>query len=267
VDITTLLANSRRELGLALSWENRQKEGEAEVAKARQTYEALSAAHPDDTNVAAGLFKTYLITSGIYEEIDNPLSNEFAFKALDLAERIATNDRLNLGAKQDLAKACSRVGVTLKNVGRSSESIAYLQRAVTIQETLVREETKNRRFKRDLGTALTRLGDALHEQHRSVEALQASGHAATMLTELVRADDKDNGCWRNLANVNNSLASMHKAMAAESSGKEQEDHRQLTRQHFQRALQIYRQLAARAALSAYDRKTLQAMESALARDQ
>jgi hypothetical protein len=36
------------------------------------------------------------------------------------------------------------------------------------------------------------------------------------------------------------------------------------RQHFQRALQIYRQLAARDALSAYDRKTLRTMENAAA---
>jgi tetratricopeptide (TPR) repeat protein len=212
--------------------------------------------------LAAGLVKTYLIASGTYEEADVPLSNDFAFKALALAEKIAANDPANLGAQPELAKACSRVGVTLKNNGRGAESIEYLKRAVVILETLARAEAKNRRFKRDLGTALTRLGDALHEQHRSSEALKASGKAATTLTELVRDDEKDNGCLRNLANVNNSIAGMHKAAAAESTGKEQEEHRKMMRQHFQRSLEMYRQLAARDALSAYDRKTLQAMENA-----
>jgi eukaryotic-like serine/threonine-protein kinase len=262
VDILSGLANSLRELGYALSWENQQKEAEAKMAKAREIYEKLVANYPQDAAVAAGLFKTYLSTSGIYEEIDNPISNEFAFKALALAEKIAAIDPANLGAKQELAKACSRIGVTLKNIGRSPEGIDYLKRAVGILETLARAEARNRRFKRDLGTALTRLGDALYEQHHSFEALEASGKAASTLSELVRQDDKDNGCLRNLANVNNSLAAMHKAIAAESIGKQQEDHRKLMREHFKQALEIYRQLAARAALSAYDRKTLQTMESA-----
>ena len=262
VDVLTLLANSHRDLGYSLSWENKQKDGEAEMAKAREICEKLVATHPHDASLVAGLFKTYLITSGTYEEIDNPISNEFAFKALALAEKMAANDPVNLGAKQELAKACSRVGVTLKNIGRSAESIDYLKRAVTILETLASAESRNRRFKRDLGTALTRLGDALHEQHRSLEALETSGKAATTLAELVAQDDKDNGCLRNLANVNNSIAGMHKAIAAELTGKQQQEHREMMRQHFQRALEMYRQLAARDALSAYDRKTLQAMESA-----
>jgi eukaryotic-like serine/threonine-protein kinase len=260
-DVLTLLANSHRELGFALSWENHQKDGEAEMAKAREIYENLVTTHPEDATLASGLCKTYLTSSGIYEEIDNPTSNEFAFKTLALAEKITLNDPANLGAKQELAKACSRVGVTLKNVGRSAESIDYLKRAVSILESLAVKEAKNRRFKRDLGTALTRLGDALQEQHQFDQALKASGKAATTLTELVRADDKDNGCLRNLANVNNSIAGMHKAIAAESTGKQQQEHREMMRRHFHRALQIYRQLAARDALSAYDRKTLQAMES------
>jgi eukaryotic-like serine/threonine-protein kinase len=261
IEVVALLANSYRELAYSLSWENKQMEAEAEMAKARGIYEKLIVTHAQDATLTAGLFKTYLSSSGIYEEIDNARSNEFAFKALTLAEKIVANDSANLGGQQDLAKACSRVGVTLKNIGRSPDSIAYLKRAVSILETLAGSEVKNRRFKRDLGTALTRLGDALQEQHQFAAALETSEKADMVLAELVRQDDKDNGCWRNLANVNKSIAGMHEAIAAESSGKLQETHRALMRQHFQRALEMYRQLAARDALSAYDRKTLQAMES------
>lgn len=262
VDLLSLLANGHRELGYSLSWENQQKEGEAEMGKARETYEKLVATYAQDASLAASLFKTYLITSGIYEEIDDPLSNEFAFKALAQAEKIAANDPANLGAKQELAKACSRVGVTLKNIGRSTEGIDYLNKAVAIWETFVQSEAKNRRFKRELATALTRLGDALHEQRLTPNALGASSKAELLLSELVSQDDKDNGCWRNLANVNNAIAGMHRALAVESTGKQQKDHRDLMRQHFHRALGIYRQLAARDALSAYDRKTLQTLENA-----
>lgn len=262
VDVLALCASSHRDLAFSLSWENQQQDAEVEMAKARAIYEKLVATHPEDGALTSGLFKTYLSTSGIYEEIDNPMANEFAFKALALAEKIAANDPANLGAQQELAKAYSRSGVTLKNVGRSGEGIDYLKRAVGILESLARSEAKNRRFKRGLATALTRLGDALQEQHQFSEALDASGKAEMTLIELVRQDDKDNGCLRNLANVNNSLAALHKAIAAESVGKQQQDHREMMRQHFQRALEMYRQLAARDALSAYDRKTLQVMEQA-----
>jgi eukaryotic-like serine/threonine-protein kinase len=262
IDFLILLANGHKQMGNALSWEQKQKEGEAEMAKAVAINESLVAANPNDFSLQTGLYQTYMMTSNVYEEVNDSLANEYAFKALEIIKSVAEKDPANLRAKQQLAKACSRVGVTLANVGKTAESVLYLEKAVALLQTIAQNETKNRRFRYDLAIALTRLGDTRHEQHDFQAALNDLEKATEVLSELVKSDAADNASLRDLASAHGSLAKTHEDFAAEEIAESRPLHRRMAREHFQRALDLLRQLETRNALSKVDRKSLEEMQIA-----
>jgi eukaryotic-like serine/threonine-protein kinase len=264
IDVLTLLANGHKQMGNALSWEQKQKEGETEMADAVAIYESLVAANPDDLTLQTALYQTYMMTSNVHEEVNNALANEYAFKALEIIQRVAERDPANLRAKQQLAKACSRAGVTLANIGKTDESVLYLEKAVSLLEAIAQNETKNRRFRYDLAIALTRLGDTRHEQHDFRAALNALEKAADVLADLVKSDPADNASLRDLASAFGSLAKTHEDFA-EFTPQDRASHRQLARQHFLLSIDLLRQLEARNALSKVDRKSLDEMQIAAGR--
>jgi non-specific serine/threonine protein kinase/serine/threonine-protein kinase len=264
IDVLTLLANGHKQMGNALSWEQKQKEGEAEMAEAVAINESLVAANPDDLTLQTGLYQTYMMTSNVHEEVNNSLANEYAFKAFEIIQRVAEKDPANLRAKQQLAKACSRVGVTLANIGKTAESVLYLEKAVALLEAIAQNETKNRRFRYDLAIALTRLGDTRHEQHDFPAALNALEKATDVLSDLVKSDPADNASLRDLASAYGSLAKTHEDFA-ELTAENRPRQRQLARQHFLLSIDLLRQLEARNALSKVDRKSLDEMQIAAGR--
>ena len=262
LDVLTLLANARQQMGVSLSWESKQKEGEAEMAKAIEIYEPLVAANPNDGNLPRGLYQTYLVTSSVYENINDTLANEYAFKALQTAEKAVEKDPVNLRPKHFLAMACSKVGVTLTNIGKTAESVSYLEKAVSILQTLAQKETMNRRFKLQLGLALLRLGDARRKQGNFEGALQDLGKASAMYSDLVARDASDNASVKNFASVNKLLAETYKDLAVKSGNADKQSHEQMARKHLLRARDLLRQLEARSALSDFDRKMLEEIQAA-----
>jgi non-specific serine/threonine protein kinase/serine/threonine-protein kinase len=262
LDVLMLLAEGHKQMGNSLSWVEQQQEAEAEMAEAVAIFESLIAANPNDNRLRTALYQTYMMASSVYEEANDPLSNEYAFKALKVIEETVERDPADLRAKHQLAKGYSRVGVTLGNTGKSGESILYLGKAVAILREIMRNETKNRRFKYDLATAFTRLGDARYKQRNFSESLRALESAAAVLTELTNSDASDNASFRNLANANDSMAKSHEALAARATGSaEKQRHRQMARQNYERAIDIFRSLETRNALSHYDRKSLEILQA------
>jgi hypothetical protein len=86
--------------------------------------------------------------------------------------------------------------------------------------------------------------------------------AAGVLSELVKSDAADNASLRDLASAHSSLAKTHEDFAAGAIAQNQQSHRQMARQYYQRALDLFHQLEARNALSKVDRKSLEEMEIA-----
>ncbi len=143
--VLALLADGHRQLGNALSWELRQAPAEKEMADAVAIYEKLVAAHPGDIGLRTGLYQTFMMTSNVYEEVNDPLAHEYALKARGIIERMVEKDPANLRARQQLAKTYSRLGVTLANLGQRTESIAYLEKAVAGLRAITQSETRNHR--------------------------------------------------------------------------------------------------------------------------
>jgi tetratricopeptide (TPR) repeat protein len=262
LEVLTLLGNTHQQLGVSLSWESKQQEGEAEMARAIEIYEPLVAANPNDGNLPRGLYQTYLITSSVYEGVNDTLANEYAFKALRIAEKTVEKDPASQRPKHFLAMACSKVGVTLTNIGKTAESVSYLEKAVSILQTLAQKETMNRRFKLQLGLALLRLGDARRKQGNFEGAFQDLEKASAMYSDLVARDANDNASVKNLASVNKFLAETHEDLAAKSAAADKQLQVQLARKHLLEARDLLRQLQARSALSDFDRKMLEEIQAA-----
>ncbi|HEY0101336.1 MAG TPA: protein kinase [Pyrinomonadaceae bacterium] len=264
IEISMLLADAHKQIGNSLSWDGKQPEAEAEMAQAVSISESLIAANPHDNRLRTSLHQTYMTMSSVYEESNDPLSNEYAFKALKVIEETVARDPADLRARHELAQTYSLLGVTLENIGRNGESILYLEKAVRILQEIMRNETKNRRFKYDLATALTRLGDAVHKQRRFRDSLAALQNAAAVLTDLTNSDPTDNASLRNLANAHDSMAKSHEALAARATtGAEKQSHHQQAKQNYTRALELLHRLEAKNALSTYDRKSLEEMQTIL----
>ena len=264
IDILTSLAAAHQGMGNALSWTSKQKEGEAEMAKAIEIYEPLVAANPNDSNLRSELYRTYVMTSSVYENVNDALATEYAFKALKVAETAAEKDPANLRAKHYLAMAYSRVGVTMPNIGKAAESISYLEKAVTIFEVLAEKEAMNRRYKLQLGLALLRLGDSRHKAGDFNGALEDLEKSAVIYSQLVSSDANDNASLKNLGSVNKSLAETHEAVA-QSAGNEKRFHHQMAEKHFRSARDIFLKLQAQKTLSEFDLKTLEETQAAVAR--
>jgi non-specific serine/threonine protein kinase/serine/threonine-protein kinase len=265
IDVMSLLAKGRQQLGNALSWESKQKEGETEMAKAIEICERLVRANPNDSELSSALYQTYVVTSSVYENIDDPVATEYAFKALRVVEKMIERDPANLRTKQYLAVAYSRVGVTLSNIAKIAESVSYLEKAVTILQTLAQNETMNRRYRAQLGLALIRLGDARRKQEDFPGAIQDLGKAVAIYSELVTSDPSSNGSLKNLASANKLLADTHKDFAVQSLHADKQAHEQSAKENFLRARDLLRQLEARNALSEFDRKMLEEIQAAMRR--
>ncbi|MEO5718938.1 MAG: tetratricopeptide repeat protein, partial [Chthoniobacterales bacterium] len=262
--ILTLLADGHRQLGNALSWELKQPAAETEMGVALTIYEKLVADHPADLKLRTGLYQTYMMTSNVYEEVDNPRAQEFALKALGLIEQMVAKDPANLRARQQLAKTYSRLGVTLANIGQRPESIRYLDQAVAGLQAIIQKESRNRRFSQDLALALMRLGDARRQEGQLADAQTALEKSIALLSDLAAGDPADNTALRNLANASAALAQTHRDLAAQSSGEVAVMQQTLAGQELEKAIAALRQLEARGALSKFDRKSLVEMQQAAA---
>ncbi|MBC8030280.1 MAG: serine/threonine protein kinase [Pyrinomonadaceae bacterium] len=257
VESLLLLAEARKQLGNSLSWEGKQKEAEEEMARAVALSEALFAANPFDNRMLTALHQTYMLTSSVYEDVNDTLSNEYAFKALKIIEATVAKDPANIRARQQLGKTYSRLGVTLDNTGKPDQSVLYLEKAVNISRELIGAETKNRRLKYDLATSYIRLGDARKRQRNFRDSITDLERAASVLKELTDADASDNASLRNLANAIESQAKSYEGLAALATGAEKSAQRQMAKQSYQRAYDILQQLEAKNALSKVDRKSME----------
>jgi eukaryotic-like serine/threonine-protein kinase len=198
LELARLLADSRAQYGLALSWEGRQKDAEREMAMAAAVYEPLVAARPLDVPLRSGLWSVYWLTSTVYEEQDDAKSHQFALKALEVIRAVAQQDPGNVRARQQLAKSYSRLGQTATILGRSADALTYLGDACTILDAIATGEPRNGRLRSELALARSRRGDALAAQGRTVEALADAEQAAAIYSDLIARFPADKRSARNL---------------------------------------------------------------------
>jgi serine/threonine protein kinase len=194
-----LTVKARSLFANALSWDGNQTEAENEISKAVADSESLAETYPNDVNIRQQLWRTYALTSSIYEGFNNRLALDFAGKTLKLAEKALESDDADTQAKQNLAKAFSRFGICLVLENKLPEALASLKKAEEILDELIENEPKNIAYQKDFGRLYIRLGDFQSRQKDFTKALEDYEKSVSYFETVERFDEKNTLARRDLA--------------------------------------------------------------------
>lgn len=260
-EILRLAGRGYSELGISLSWADRQQEGEAELAKAVALHEPLVEKYPNDVIMRQALWNTYVQSSSLYEEADPALSREFALKALRLIEETVQMDRFNMQARQNLAANYSKLAASAINFKKLDEAVLFCEKAVALLTELEQGAPKNLTYKRSLGLAYFRLGDARREQGNPTGALEAFEKSVVLFESLAAADANNTLVRRDAAQAYKNIGYVYQDFAGKETGDKRKADLQNALENYRRALEILLSLETRNALAEFDRKFLEEMKS------
>jgi non-specific serine/threonine protein kinase/serine/threonine-protein kinase len=263
-DVLRLLGKGYTQLAISLSWDGQQAAGEAEMAKALAINEALVRREPRDAIFRHGLFATYLQSSSLYEEIDDRLSERYALKALDLTAETIAQDPANTQARQNLAKVYSRLIIISSNLNKLREANAYTEKALASVGELERSEPQNLTYKADLGRVYSRIGNTKFKQGDLRGALEAFEKSNANFEKVSRADSRDTVSLRDIAQNCKEAGRIHRDLArATDDAAQRAQHLDATRQNYERAANLLRQLKEQNALAEYDQKLFAEVQAAI----
>jgi tetratricopeptide (TPR) repeat protein len=237
----------------ALSWDGRQAEGETAITRTLDDTQKLLDAYPNDAIVRQQAWRTYSITSSIYESVNDRLSLDFAQRALALAQASVAADAVDTQAKQNLAKSHSRVGICYVLNDQLEPALSSFKTAEEIFGRLVVNEPKNTMYQKDLGRLYVRLGDLYRKQRDSSRALASYERSVNYFEQVGMADEKNTLVKRDVAqslkNVAEMLVKLNRLEPA--------------KQVYQKALDILKRLQEQNALGEFDRPMLDEIQTAL----
>ena len=243
-----ILAQSLSSLGLALSWESRQPEAEAEMTRAVEIAESLVTRLPHDTNVKQLLWKVYESASSIYEEIDDAKAFQLCDKSRQVVEEIIAADRANAQARHNLSKTFSRLGISAANLNRPEEAIGYLERAMAIVREMHEKDPLNRGYDRDLSALYIRMGVTRYKQRDFPAALAAFQNSAVSFEKQIAADPANTILLRDSAIAYRHAGITHKELAQTDDEEVRQMHRAAEKENYQRALDVLFKAQAQKAL-------------------
>jgi non-specific serine/threonine protein kinase/serine/threonine-protein kinase len=223
-------------LGLALSWENRQPEAEAEMARAVAIAESLVARFPNDTNLKQELWKIYETAASIYEEIDDARAFALCMKSRRVVEGIIAADRANTQARHNLSKSFSRLGISAANLGKHVEALGYLEQSMAIVLELHEKDPLNRGYDRDLCALHIRTGVTLYKQRDFPAALAAFQKAAQLFEKQLAVDAANTLALRDSAVAYRHAGITHKELAKTAKQEIRPTHLAAEKENYQRAL-------------------------------
>ena len=245
-EIQKISALAFAQLGNALSWNDKQPEAEIEMSKAVKIIGDLAEKNPNDSIIRRDALKILSIASGIYEQVKNDVSLEFAEKALQVAISAVEADAADAQAKSNLARAYSRVGICLVNVKQIASAISNLQKSEKLLGELAAQEPKNISYQRGLALFYVRFGDAQTLENKYPEAAKSYQQSADIFESLALMDEKNTLARRDgaqsLKNVGDVQLKMNQKVEA--------------KQTFQKALEILTNLKIQNALGESDQKMI-----------
>lgn len=251
-DIQRLTVKAETLYANALSWDGRQEEAEASVTGTIERSEKLLAAYSNDSGIRQQAWRTYSTTSSIYEGTNNPLSLEFAEKALKLAQVGVSIDSADTQAKQNLAKTYSRAGICAVLTGKLPQARDYFKNSERISLELVEKEPNNVFYKKDFGRLYIRIGDYYRKVSDLTKALDSYERSASYF-EALASDDKNTLVQRDLAQSLKNVGEIRYKLNQPTEAK----------QAFHRAFEILTALKSRNALGEFDGKMIDEIEVVL----
>ena len=252
-----ILAKCLSSLGLALSWESRQPEAEAEMARAVSIAESLVARFPNDTNLKQDLWKFYESASSIYEEIDDAHAFELCEKSRRVVEEVIAADPANAQARHNLSKSFSRLGISASNLGKPVEALGYLARAMAIVLELQEKDPLNRGYDRDVSALYIRIGVAREKQRDFAGALSSYQKSAALYEKQLAADAANTIALRDLAIAYRRAGKVCKEIVKTTDGQLRQTHLAAAKENYQQALDALLKAQAQNALPEVNRKLLE----------
>ena len=249
-----LLASCYAQRAYSLSWESRQPEAEAEMAKAVEIAERQAEADRDGIE---NRWLIYWLAGNINEEINNDKFYAFQKKAEEIARRSSEADPSDLRARQRLAKTLSHLGQAANDLGRTDEALRHLEESSRIYRGIIETETRNGRLRADLASSLTRLGEARKNHGDTAAAIGNFNEAVEMYTAVAAEYPRDKRTRNNLATVYSEIAKIRERSPAE---------RTAALADYRKALLLMEEMESqKVILSDYDRKFLEEMRLAVRR--
>ena len=252
-EILRLIGKGRTLLGTTLSWDRKQKEAEAEMNKAIVIMESLVSQKPNDAILKQDLIRTYLDSSGIYEEINNDLCFQYAQKALTLAEQVFESDAANTQAKHNVAQAYSKLGISYNYLERNSLAVSSFEKSAKILAELEKNEPNNLTYKKDIARNYRNFGLIKTKQGDFAAAISDHEWSIAAYKMILKADAKNNLAKQQIGTAYRYIAETYEKFAKAEKTQKRSEYLYLAKVNFQNALDIYQQLDSQNALTEFDK--------------
>ena len=237
----------------ALSWDGRQAEAENTLKKTLVEAEKLFADFQTDGLIRKQLWRTFSISASIYEDVNNQTAYEFSQKAVKIAEDEVSIDNADNQAKQNLAKAYSRLGNNAVLIDKLSEAVEDLRKSEKISLELLEKEPKNITYLRDFGRLYIRFGDFYRKQNDFPKALENYEKSVAYFEKVASFDEKYTLAKRDAAQSMKNVGEIQLKLARKNEAK----------QTFSNSLSILNALKSQNALGEYDQKMITEIKNEL----
>jgi tetratricopeptide (TPR) repeat protein len=164
-------------------------------------------------------------------------------------------DRADSQAKSNLARAYSRVGISLINVKRISDGIDNLDKARSVLLEITTDDPDNLAYQRELAVIFVRFGNAHTLEKNYQTAIEDYQKSADQFEDIGRRDERNTLAQRDLAQSLKSLGDTY--LKTNDPDK--------ARPAYQKASEILRSLVDRNALGESDVKMLEEAQNSLRR--
>jgi tetratricopeptide (TPR) repeat protein len=155
------------------------------VLKIRAILEQLLKEGSVDPEVRRDLANTYLQEAGFARSENAQRSLELYEVALDRFEALVREFPSNARYRRDAAMTLDRIAVTLANLNRTSDSIEYAKRAISVQQQLADGDARNASFRLDLTQFQRSLAQLLSDVGKREEAMDAVRQALAGADRLI----------------------------------------------------------------------------------
>ena len=231
IEVLRLKAKAHAQLGIALSWDGRQAEGEAETAKALAVAEPLVEAYPNDVILRHGLWLAYMRASSLYEGTNELLVESFAIKALRLATDTVERDPANVQARQNLGQSHTRLAVAYINLRKFDLAAPHAEKSLAIYTELEGDDPASLIYKANMGDTYTRIGDVKRGRGDLRGALDAFEKSIQSFEKIVSVDAQNTVSLRDIAQGCKNVGWIHDDLARHATGPARREHEQTARQN------------------------------------
>ena len=243
------------------------KHSEEYRVRALETFEELHRLQPDNNTYHVELAVAYLRLANLQEtekKYADALKN--AQRSVALRQEIAARNPDDVRALVNITYALQRVGSVLGDLEDYPGALKAFLQVLPIRERLVKLDPEDARSRLSLSRSYEAIGSVLLRMDRTGEALKNFEKQLSLVEGLISSDPLRTDYKTGLAACQKNIGLVIARQAEKAAGtREQIRYWRQARQHFEKALGIYKGLLGRGALSAEYAQIPPSLEKEIAR--